>query len=394
MRRRRLAAAVALTLVALAAAACSSDDGATADPRPTTTSTTEPPTTTTTTRPADLAAAAVTLTPVAPAEAATVIATRAGDSSLYFAEQRGRILAIVDGAAAPSPVLDLTDLVTAGGEQGFLGLAFSPDGNHLYAHYSGQAGETTVDEYAFTAAPGGGGTADPATRRTLLTVPQPQPNHNGGQLAFGPDDALYLGLGDGGAAGDRGTGHAPGGNAQSLDTLLGKIVRFDPASGAAEIFALGLRNPWRFSFDRATGDVWIGDVGQDAWEEIDRLPFAQARGANFGWPLLEGTHAFDADAAPGTVAPTFEISQNTGACAVVGGYVYRGTKIPDLVGSYLYTDNCNGSVHALKLDADGAVALERDLGISLPGPTSFGEGDDGELYIASGSEGIFRIDPA
>ncbi len=291
-------------------------------------------------------------------------------------------------------MLDLSGIITAGGEQGLLGLAFSPDGSHLYAHYSGQGGETTVDEYTFVPAPGGGGTAAPSTQRTLLTVPQPQPNHNGGQLAFGPDDALYLGLGDGGSAGDRGAGHAPGGNGQSLDTLLGKIVRIEPASGDSEIFALGLRNPWRFSFDRETEDLWIGDVGQNAWEEIDRVPFAQARGANFGWPLLEGTHRFDAEAAPGTVPPIFEISQDTGACAVIGGYVYRGTRIPDLNGSYLFTDNCDGRVRALKLDANGAVALERELGISLDGPTTFGEGDDGELYVASGEDGIFRIDPA
>ena len=395
MRRPRLTAVVALTMVASLASACSGDDTTAArrDERPARTTSTVP-STTTTTRPADLAAAAVTLTPIAPADAPTAIATRPGDSTLYFAEQRGRILAIVDGAVAPNPVLDLTGLVTAGGEQGLLGLAFAPDGTHLYAHYSGQGGETTVDEYTFAPASGGGGTADPATRRTLLTVPQPQANHNGGQLAFGPDDALYLGLGDGGGAGDQGNGHAPGGNGQSLDTLLGKIVRIDPASATAEIFALGLRNPWRFSFDRENGDFWIGDVGQDEWEEIDRIPFAQARGANFGWPLLEGNHPFDAGAAPGTVTPTFEISQQTGACAVVGGYVYRGTKIPDLVGSYLYTDNCDGSVHALKLDADGAVALERELGVSLSSPTTFGEGDDGELYVASGSDGIFRIDPA
>jgi glucose/arabinose dehydrogenase len=395
MRRRRLGAAVALTVMASLAAACSSDGGPSADdPRPTTTSTTEPSTTTTTTRPADLAAASVTLTPVAPADAPTALASRPGDDALYVAEQGGRVLAVVDGAVAPAPVLDVSDRVNAGGEQGLLGLTFSPDGERLYAHYSGAGGETTVDEYAFAPTDGGGGVADPATRRTLLTLDQPQPNHNGGQLAFGPDGALYLGLGDGGAADDEGTGHAPEGNGQSPDTLLGKIVRFDPTSGEPAIFASGLRNPWRFSFDRATDDLWIGDVGQDLWEEINRLPFAQAQGANLGWPLLEGTHAFRADSAPGTVLPTFEVSQQAGACAVVGGSVYRGTRIPDLAGSYLFTDNCDGRIRALRVDDQGNVVLERALGVSLPGPTTFGEDGDGELYVASGSEGIFRIDPA
>ncbi len=390
MLRPLLAPVAAIGVVA---AACSGGGGNTADadrsPEPTTT--TAPATTTT---PADLAAARVALTPVAPAQAATALASRRGDDALYVAEQAGRVLAVVDGVVAPTPVLDLGPRVRSGGEQGLVGLTFSPDGERLYVHYSGADGETTVDEYAFTPTPGGGGTADPATRRTLLTLDQPQPNHNGGQLTFGPDGALYLGLGDGGAGGDQGAGHAPEGNGQSPDTLLGKIVRFDPASDEPAIFASGLRNPWRFSFDRETDDLWIGDVGQDAWEEIDRLPFAQTQGANLGWPLLEGTHPFRAGSAPGSVLPTFEVSQETGACAIVGGFVYRGTHIPALAGSYLFTDNCDGRVRALRLDDQGNVALERDLGVSLEGPTTFGEDADGELYVASGTDGVFRIDPA
>ena len=390
--RRPLLAASALVIVA----ACSSGgDGsdAASERRPPRTTTSSSSTSTSTTRPADLAAARVTLTPIAPTDAATAIATRDGDPTLYVAEQAGRVLAVT-GGGAPQIVLDIQPQVTAGGERGLLGLEFSPAGDRMYVHYSGTRGETVVDEYAFTPAPGSGGTVDTATRRTLLTLDQPQSNHNGGQLAFGPDGALYLGLGDGGGANDEGPGHAPEGNGQSPNTLLGKIVRIDTETGAAEIFVSGLRNPWRFSFDRANDDLWIGDVGQNAWEEITRLPFAEARGANLGWPLLEGSHAFRAQEAPGTVLPTFEVSQDTGACAIIGGYVYRGTRIPDLVGSYLFTDNCDGRIRALRIDDTGTVTLERDLGVSLEGPTTFGEDADGELYVASGTDGVFRIDPA
>jgi glucose/arabinose dehydrogenase len=392
LRRARLAG-IALCTVALAAA-CGGGDGSSSTDTTVATRVTTTSAPTTTTRPGDLAAAQVTLTPVAPADSATALASRPGDEALYVAEQAGRVLAIVEGAPAPSPVLDLSDGVRSGGEQGLLGLAFSPDGERMVVHYSGPGGETVVDEYAFTPSPGGGGTADPATRRTLLTLDQPQPNHNGGQLAFGPDGALYLGLGDGGGANDQGPGHAPEGNGQSPGTLLGKIVRFDPATGEPAIFVSGLRNPWRFSFDRDNGDLWVADVGQNAWEEITRLPFAQAQGANLGWPILEGAHEFREPDAPGTVLPTFEVSQDTGACAIVGGYRYRGTRIPDLAGAYLWTDNCDGRVRALTVDDQGTVTLERDLGISVDGPTTFGEAGDGELYVAAGNDGVFRIDPA
>jgi glucose/arabinose dehydrogenase len=398
MARSPVGAGAVVAAIVLLAAACSGGDSPESESSggaPTTSSTTTAPsTTTTTTRPADLAAVNVVLTPVAPATAPTALAARAGDPALYVAEQAGRVLAIRDGAVDPVPVLDLSGEIASDGEQGLLGLEFSPAGDRLYVHFSARNGDTTVDEYAFTGSPGGGGAIDPATRRTLLTVDQPQANHNGGQLAFGPDGALYLGLGDGGGAGDEGSGHAPEGNGQSPDTLLGKIVRIDPVTGAAEVFSSGLRNPWRFSFDRENGELWIGDVGQNAFEEIDHLPFAQARGANFGWPLLEGSHPYRADSAPGTVLPVFEVDQSTGACAIIGGYAYRGSRIPDLRGSYLFSDNCDGRVRALRIDDAGAVALERELGVETSGPTSFGEGPDGALYVLSGSDGVFRIDPA
>jgi glucose/arabinose dehydrogenase len=281
----------------------------------------------------------------------------------------------------------------------------------LYVHSTDVNGDTRVEEYEFTPAVGGGGTADPASARVVLTVAQPQGNHNGGQLAFGPDRLLYLALGDGGAAGDVGPGHAPEGNGQSLDTLLGKILRIDPTptatagykippdnpfadgGGRPEIWAYGLRNPWRFSFDPPTDTIWIGDVGQNAWEEIDSLPLGQSRGANFGWNLLEGTHEFRGGAAADTVLPVFETSHADGNEAITGGFVYRGRAIPALRGAYVFTDYANGAIRALYV-ADGRVVAQRDLGVSASGVASFGIDNEGEIYVVSQNEGIFRLDPA
>jgi glucose/arabinose dehydrogenase len=373
-------------------AACGGDDSASSPPS--TTTTTIAPTTTTTTRPADLAAAHVQLTPVVAVPQAIALAARANDPTLYVATQRGTLVPVRDGVAGVGPTLDLTGKLTSGGERGFLGVAFSPDGTHLAVHYSGLRGETIVEEYAVTNAPDGSAQVDPASARQLLTVPQPEPNHNGGELTYGPDGLLYLGLGDGGAANDEGAGHAPEGNGQSTGTLLGKIVRIDPADASAVQCDLGLRNPWRFSFDRANKDLWIGDVGQDKWEEVDHLSDGTVCGTNFGWPIKEGSHAFRSTDAPGTVDPVFETSHADGNCAIVGGYVYRGSKIPDLVGAYLFSDNCNTTVRALRLDMTGAVATERDLGIQAPSLSSFGQDANGELYVLSLSDGLFRVDPA
>jgi glucose/arabinose dehydrogenase len=328
--------------------------------------------------------------------------------AVYVARQSGQVVAVRDGQIDPTPTLDLGDRVQSGGEQGLLGLAFSPDGMKLYAHFTGTDGDSRLEEFTMS-----GAVADPASARLVLTAPGLQPNHNGGDVTFGPDGNLYLALGDGGAANDVGAGHAPEGNGQSLQTLLGKILRIDPTptlatgytippdnpyasgGGLPEIWVSGLRNPWRFSFDSATDDLWIGDVGQNAWEEVDRVPFDAAGGANFGWPLLEGSHDFRGGATPGTtVLPVLETSHADGNCAITGGYVYRGQAVPALFGSYLFTDNCNGAIRAIQLGPDGAVAIDRELGTTIPGVAAFGEDAQGELYVVSQTQGVFRVDPA
>jgi glucose/arabinose dehydrogenase len=352
------------------------------------------------------------LTRVADLTGATAMAPRAGTRTLYVIEQRGVVRSIRHGALAATPVVDLSSRVSQdGGERGLLGIAFSPDGTRMYLDYTDTAGNTQIDQFTMH-----GRNADPSSRRTILTVDQPQPNHNGGQLAFGPDGDLYIGLGDGGAQGDSGPGHASGGNGQSLGTLLGKILRIAPnpdpggepysvpadnpfvgRKGARpEIWAYGLRNPWRFSFDPANGDLWIGDVGQNEWEEIDHVAATNGRdagkGDNFGWNRLEGTHAYSGDPPANVVEPLYQISHDTGACAVVGGFVYRGTRIPSLGGTYLFSDNCDSTVRLLVPDGADGVAMA-DSGTGSDSISSFGQATNGTLYVLSLADGIFRADP-
>ncbi len=346
------------------------------------------------------------LVPVADLDAPTATAIREGDSTLYVATQAGQVRAVRGGALVAQPVLDLTGVVSSGGERGLLGLAFAPDGAELYVHYSDRQGDTQVDAYTMR-----DGAAVPSTRRAILNVRQPQSNHNGGQLAFGPDGLLYLGLGDGGAANDEGAGHASGGNGQSLGTLLGKILRIDPRGtgngytipagnpfagreGArAEIWAYGLRNPWRFSFDAKNGDLWIADVGQNEWEEIDHARATDGRdagrGANYGWNRREGTHAFRGDAPSGAVDPVFELAHDDGACSVTGGFVYRG-RIAKLRGWYVFSDYCDGTIRAVK---PGAKTPYRAQTLRVEGDqvVSFGVDADGELVVLSQSDGVLRL---
>ncbi len=330
-------------VLALLAAACSSGD-ASAPPIGSTASGSDDPSSSTatpspaggsTSSPPALADARIRLVPVARLEQPIAMAIRTGDRALYVAEKTGRVVALAPGSD-PRVVLDLSDRVSLGSEQGLLGLAFSPDGRFLYVDFTDVDGDTNVTEFAFD-----DGAADPASERRVLFVEQPYSNHNGGELVFGPDGYLYVGLGDGGSAGD------PMGNAQSLSTLLGKLLRISPRPSKGEpyaippdnpfvgrdgarpeIWAYGLRNPWRFSFDAATGDLWIGDVGQSASEEIDLEPAGSHGGSNFGWDRLEGTHPFEGSPAPGSIPPVFEYGHGDGSCSVTGGYVYRGERDP------------------------------------------------------------------
>jgi glucose/arabinose dehydrogenase len=327
----------------------------------------------------------------------------AGDGSgrLFVAEQRGTIQVLDDGGW--SEFLDVSAKVRDGGEQGLLGLAFHPQyesNGRLFVHYTDNGGDTTVSEFQRKDALH----ADAATERMLLHVDDPYSNHNGGMLAFGPDGLLYIGLGDGGSAND------PQNRAQSLDTLLGKILRIDvdgPATVLApysipddnpfadrprggEIWAYGLRNPWRFSFDRQTGDLWIGDVGQNRYEEIDRQSASSGGGENYGWSRFEGAHLHDADReAPGAIAPVAEYDHDGGHCSVTGGYVYRGTAIPNLQGAYILGDYCSGVIWTVKADS-GDYTLTKVMETSH-NISSFGEDEAGELYVVDHGGSILNL---
>jgi len=346
-----------------------------------------------------------------------VYVTGAGDGSgrLFIVEQIGRIRILQGGVLLPAPFLDIRSLVVSGGERGLLSVAFHPQfkANGVFvvdytraSRTPSEVGDTVIER--FTAAPNAN-VANAASGQSLLVINQPQPNHNGGLVKFGPDGLLYIGMGDGGSSGDSGSGHATQGNGQSLATLLGKLLRIDvgangrytipagnPNFGAGtrrEIWAYGLRNPWRFSFDRAAGDLYIGDVGQDAWEEIDFQRAGFAGGANYGWPLWEATHRYRSGAAPaGDTKPVAEYSHAGGACSVTGGYVYRGAKIPALGGFYLFGDYCTGRIWSLvKLAGHWHLSLLRDTAYQI---SSFGEDDAGELYLVALSGAVYRFDPA
>ena len=327
----------------------------------------------------------------------------AGDGSgrLFIVEQPGRIRILQDGQLLPTPFLDISDHVGAdSSERGLLGLAFHPQykqNGTFYVNYTDRNGNTVIARFQVGSDPN---IANPASEKKLLGVQQPFANHNGGSVVFGPDGYLYLGLGDGGSAGD------PFGNGQSTNTLLGKILRLDvdhgdpyaiPAGnpfasggGKAEIWAYGLRNPWRFSFDAATGDLYIGDVGQNTWEEIDYLPAGSPGGANFGWNAMEGTHPFKGSDSVAFVAPVIDYSHAGGNCSVTGGYVYRGAALPEWNGVYFYGDYCTGTVWGLLKGATGWQSAHLfDTGTSI---SSFGVDEQGELYLAWYGGGIYRLE--
>ncbi len=342
--------------------------------------------------------ARVGLRRIAVLEQPTGLAVRRGDPSLYVTEKAGRVVALREGRP-PEVVLDLRGRVSLGSEQGLLGLAFSPDGRFLYVDLTDRNGDTRLLEFRVE-----DGTVVAGSERRVLFVDQPYSNHNGGAIAFGPDGSLYVTLGDGGGAGD------PEDRAQDRSTLLGKILRISPrprdgrpygiprdnpfvgrAGVRPEIWAYGLRNP-RLTFDRRTGDLWIGDVGQSAWEEIDVLP-AHEGGANLGWDLLEGSHPYEGRVGDReTVPPVYEYPHEGAVCAVIGGYVYRGTAIRALRGAYVFSDYCDGRLRAFVL-RDGVARAHRFLGPKVSGPSAFGEDADGELYVLSLSGPVYRLVP-
>lgn len=334
--------------------------------------------------------------------------THAGDGSqrLFIAEQNGLVRIIRNQALIEKSFLDISGRVSCCGERGLLGLAFPPNyanKGYFYINYTDTSGNTVVARYHVTTDPD---VADPNSEEILLTIVQPFANHNGGHLTFGPDGYLYIGTGDGGSGGD------PHNNGQSLITLLGKILRIDVESGArpyaippinpfasisayrSEIWAFGLRNPWRFSFDRQTGDLYIGDVGQNAYEEIDFQPASSPGGENYGWRIMEGIHCYNASSCnqSGLTLPVVEYDHSQG-CSVTGGVVYRGQRFPRLAGTYLYGDYCSGRIWGLTLLSG---SQENTQLFDAPYPIStFGEDEAGEVYLADyGSGTIYQITDA
>ncbi|HET7028476.1 MAG TPA: PQQ-dependent sugar dehydrogenase [Candidatus Limnocylindrales bacterium] len=333
-----------------------------------------------------------------------------GSGRLFVVEQTGAIRIVRDGSLVDTPFLDLTDRVTSGGERGLLGLALEPGfgtagHDRLYVNYTDRDGNTVIAEYRTSTSDAN--VADATSASVLLQVDQPFPNHNGGILAFGPDRMLYAGLGDGGSGGD------PMGNGQRLDTDLGKILRLDPlgvagtslappdnafvgrAGAKPEIWSYGLRNPWRFSFDRATGDLWIGDVGQGRWEEVDvaRAADGGGRGLDFGWNRMEGAHCYpDGDSCDrsGLTLPVAEYAHDKG-CAVVGGYVARAADAGPLSGVYLLSDNCSGTIWGL---SSGATGTQSPMQLAPGGRSisSFGEDADGGILATDlGGGELLRV---
>jgi len=323
-----------------------------------------------------------------------------GSGRLFILEQPGLIRIAQSGSLLPEPFLDIRDrVVSSGTEQGLLGIALHPDyaqNGFFYLNYTGARGDTVIARYNVSA--DNPDQADAGSEMILLGVEQPFGNHNGGGMVFGPDGFLYISLGDGGSAND------PHGNGQSLDTLLGKLLRIDVdgedpyaippdnpyvnGDGREEIWAYGLRNPWRFSFDRLTGDLYIADVGQNQWEEIDFQMAGEPGGANFGWDFREGSHPFKGQppADLELIDPIFEYQHGLG-CSVTGGYVYRGQALPEFHGIYLFSDYCSGRVWGLLRDAGGAWQSQElfQMGLTV---SAFGEDAEGEIYMMDLAGGI------
>ncbi len=330
---------------------------------------------------------------------------RDDNGMLFVVEQDGLIKIVANGAARAEPFLDVSGLVSRdGSERGLLGMAFHPDysqNGYFYINYTALDGKNTIARYQVSS--DSFYTANPDSGLIVLAVEDPYPNHNAGQLAFGPDGYLYIGMGDGGSAGDT------QGNGQNPKALLGKMLRLDVNGSepysippdnpftanetlAPEVWAWGLRNPWRYSFDRATGDLYIADVGQNQWEEVNFQPADSSGGENYGWNYFEGTHPYDGQPSPeGLVMPIAEYNHSDG-CSVTGGYVYRGQLLPALAGAYVFGDFCSGAVWKTERDENGGWQTTRlmDSGRVI---SSFGEDAAGELYLVDYNGELLRFEP-
>src|SRR5919197_3783068 len=337
-----------------------------------------------------------------------VTAPPGDERRVFVVEQGGRIWVVRGGRKLPQPFLDLRSKTEAAGEQGLLSMAFAPDyatSGLFYVDYTDNSGDSHIVEYKRASED----RADAGSARQFIFQRQPEPNHNGGLLLFGPDNLLYVGFGDGGGGGDQ---HGERGNAQDLGTLLGKILRIDPRPSGGrpyripssnpfvnrrgargEIYSYGLRNPWRFSFDRATGDLTIGDVGQDQWEEVDFVRRDKGKGANFGWRPFEGrSHYYPDESAPGAISPVLVRSHDDGWCSVTGGVVVRDPALGGLVGRYVFGDYCRPQILSARL-ASGSARDVRSTGLRVSALTSFGEDAQGRVYATSGNGPVYRLAP-
>jgi glucose/arabinose dehydrogenase len=407
----RVRAAAALAAAMLAASCGSGEDDAAgqpaAAPAPTAAAAATPEATATATREPAQVRRGVGLAKVGDFDSPLFVTSPPGDRQrLYVVEQGGTVRIVRDGRKVDRPFLDISGLVTSGGEQGLLGLAFAPDyaeSRRFYVYYTDDAADQRVVEYRVRA----DGSADPDSARLILHMADSESNHNGGMLLFGPDDLLYIGTGDGGGGGDQ---HGARGNAQDLGSLLGKILRIDPrpSGGRAyriprdnpfvgrgargEVYAYGLRNPWRFSFDRETGDLTIGDVGQNAWEEINFVRRANARGANFGWRPFEGRARYTGEPASGHIRPVIVRSHGDGNCSITGGVIVRDPALAGLAGRYVFGDFCRGRIESARLGRRGAFAV-RESSLEVPNLSSFGEDARGRVYAVSLGGAVYRLVP-
>lgn len=330
------------------------------------------------------------------------VASPADDARLFIVEQQGRIRVVENGQLLATPFLDISQRVSSGGERGMLSMAFHPQyrsNGFFFVYFTGPSGEIRVERFSVS---GNANVATPASAKVILTVPHPRSNHNGGLARFGPDGMLYLGFGDGGGAGD------PDANGQNANTLLGALLRIDvdtgdpyaippgnpyagTGGGRGEIWATGLRNPWRFAFDAPAGNLYVADVGQGRLEEVSVVPATRA-GVNYGWNILEGTACYNSASCDrqGLELPALEYDRSGGACAITGGFVYRGAAIPEIAGHYFYSDYCAGFVKSFRY-VNGGATDQRTWSVGNVGNvTSFGEDAAGELYITAGSR-LYRI---